>query len=321
MESNEAIRSFDFPEFTRPSVSIIGIGGGAGRIVDKMQMCKQFDAEFCAFGMNRVEMSELSLAHKYLIGTDGLGSGKQRKFAETECDKSLHNLEEVIKNKSLSIFVVCLGGGTGEGCIKTFLKKAVEMQIKVRLVVATLPHSSEGIEKRRNAIMLLGGLQKLVDGILVVDYDDLPCKTIIGLFEEADNKVIDTVNSFASLFVRLSRICFDWNDIRSFLGYHSYTKFVDYFTLSGSIDYLKTELKDIRKFLPFKYLSLDDVSNLLIAIYYNRETDDDTARDLFDVVHDYICIKLKRAKSKFTLYEVSTMPVGILRIDIFTKCN
>ena len=170
--------------------------------------------------------------------------------------------------------------------------------------------------------MLLGGLQKLADGILVVDYDDLPCKTITGLFEEADKKVIDTVNSFANLFVRQSRICFDWNDIRSFLGYHSYTKFVEYFTLLGNIDYLKTELKDIRKFLPFKYLSLDDVSNLLFAIYYNRETDDDTVRDLLDVVYDCIMIKIKkRTQLKWTMYEVSTMPVGIFRIDIFTKCN
>lgn len=321
MESNESIKPFDFSQFTGISVSIIGIGGGAGRIIDKMQKSEQSDIDFCTFGMNRKEMCELSLAHKYLIGTDGLGSGKNRKFAETECDKSLPNLEEVIKNKFLSIFVVCLGGGTGEGCVKTFLKKAVEMQIKVRLVVATLPHSSEGIEKRRNAIMLLVGLQKLADGIFVVDYDDLPCNTITKLFEEADKRVIDTVNSFTNLFVRLGKICFDWNDIRSFLGYHSYTKFVEYFTLSGSINHLKTELKDIRKLLPFKYLSLDDVSNLLFAIYYNRETDDDTVRDLLDIVNDYIMIKLKRAELKWTIYEVSTMPVGIFRIDIFTKCN
>lgn len=116
-------------------------------------------------------------------------------------------------------------------------------------------------------------------------------------------------------------MCFDWNDIRSFLGYHSYTKFVEYFTLSGSIDYLKTELKDIRKFLPFKYLSLDDVSNLLFAIYYNSETDEDTVRDVLDVVHDCIMIKLERAELKWTIYDVSTMSVGIFRIDIFTKCN
>ncbi len=320
MESNEPIKTFEFPQFTGPSVSIIGIGGGAGRIVDKMQTCELPNIDLCAFGMNRKEMSELALAHKYLIGTDGLGSGKNRELAKDECNKALPHLERELSNKKTSFFVVCLGGGTGEGCIKTFLKKAVELQV-VRLVIATLPHTSEGMEKRRNAIMLLGGLQKLADGILMVDYDDLPCKTITGLFEEADKKVIDTVNSFANLFVRQSRICFDWYDIRSFLGYHSYTKFVEYFTLLGNIDYLKTELKDIRKFLPFKYLSLDDVSNLLFAIYYNRETDDDTVRNLLDVVHDCIIIKLKRAELKWTIYEVSTMPVGIFRIDLFTKCN
>ena len=36
----------------------------------------------------------------------------------------------------------------GEGCIRAFLQKAVDMQIKVKLLVVTLPHSSEGLEKR-----------------------------------------------------------------------------------------------------------------------------------------------------------------------------
>lgn len=68
---------FDFQPKTC-SFSIIGIGGGAGRIVEKMQKCELPDTDLYVFGMNKKEMRELSLAHKYLIGTDGLGSGKDR---------------------------------------------------------------------------------------------------------------------------------------------------------------------------------------------------------------------------------------------------
>lgn len=107
-------------------------------------------------------MRELSLAHKYLIGTDGLGSGKDRRLAEAECKKSLPCLKQILADKLVSIFIVCLGGGTGEGCIKHFLQKAVDLKVKVKLVVATLPHSSEGMEKRRNAVKLLGELEKLL---------------------------------------------------------------------------------------------------------------------------------------------------------------
>ena len=328
MKENDSTKPvFDFFDFQPKtcSFSIIGIGGGAGRIVEKMQKCELPDTDLYVFGMNKKEMRELSLAHKYLIGTDGLGSGKDRRLAEAECKKSLQCLEQILADKLVSIFIVCLGGGTGEGCIKHFLQKAVDLKIKVKLAVATLPHSSEGMEKRRNAVKLLGELEKIADGIFVVDYDALPCHTFSELFEEADKRVANIANSFFSLIVNPSIICFDLNDVRSFLGYHSYTKFIDYFTLSGSVDYLKTELENIQKFLPAKYVSLEDVSNLLYAIYYNRKVDDiedNLSRECVDVIDNCVWMKLNDdAEVKWTIIDAPTMPVGIFRIDIFTKCN
>ena len=126
---------FYFPKDHKSIVSIICIGGGAGRIVNKIQACKLTDTELSVFGMNRkemeelsLEMEELSLSHKYLLGADGLGSGKNRSLAESECQKILPSLEKIITDKILSCFIVCLGGGTGEGCIRGFLQKSVDMR-------------------------------------------------------------------------------------------------------------------------------------------------------------------------------------------------
>lgn len=217
MEDNNLEFPFVFPKESKPVISIIGIGGGAGRIVNKIQTCKLTDTELSVFGMNRKEMEELSLPHKYLIGADGLGSGKDRSLAESECQKILPSLEKFITDKILSCFIVCLGGGTGEGCIKTFLQKAVDMQIKVKLLVVTLPHPSEGLKKMENALRLLEEIEKLADGIFVVDYDVLPCSTISDLYNEADRKVICFVSSFINMIVGRSLISFDLNDVRSIL--------------------------------------------------------------------------------------------------------
>lgn len=308
---------------SKPAISIIGIGGGAGRIVNKMQACELTDTELNVFGMNRKEMEELSLPHKYLIGADGLGSGKDRSLAEAECQKILPSLEKIITDKKLSCFIVCLGGGTGEGCIKTFLQKAVDMQIRVKLLVFTLPHPSEGLEKRENALRLLDEIEKLVDGIFVVDYDVLPCSTISDLYNEADRKVMSIVSSFINMIVNPSLICFDFNDVRSFLRYYSDTKFIDFFTLSGNIDYLDEELNDMLKHLPTKYHTLDDISNLIVAIHYNRDSDEDIVRKFLDmIVSDDIMNKLtKGTQTKWTMIHNSDMEKNIFRIDIFTKCN
>ena len=308
---------------SKPAISIIGIGGGAGRIVNKMQVCELPDTELSVFGMNRKEMEELSLPHKYLIGADGLGSGKDRSLAESECQKILPSIEKIITDKILSCFIVCLGGGTGEGCIRAFLQKAVDMQIKVKLLVVTLPHSSEGLEKRNSALQLLDEIGKLTDGIFVVDYDVLPCSTISDLYNEADRKVKGFVNSFINLIVKHSLISFDFNDVRSFLRYYSNTKFIDYFTLYGNLDYLDAELSSLLKLLPTKYHTLDDISNLIVAIYYNRDTDEDIVSEFLDrIVSDGIMKKqTKDTQIKWTMIHDPDMEKNIFRIDIFTKCN
>ena len=309
MEDNNLEFPFVFPKESKPVISIIGIGGGAGRIVNKIQTCKLTDTELSVFGMNRKEMEELSLPHKYLIGADGLGSGKNRSLAESECQKILPSLEKIITDKILSCFIVCLGGGTGEGCIRGFLQKSVDIQIKVKLLVVTLPHSSEGLEKREKAF--------------VVDYDGLPCSTISDLYNEADRKVMGFVSSFINMIMNPSLICFDFNDVRSFLRYYSDTKFIDFFTLSGNIDYLDEELSDLLKHLPTKYHTLDDISNLIVAIHYNRDTDEDIVRKFLEmIVSDDIMNKLtKDTQTKWTMIHNPDMEKNIFRIDIFTKCN
>ena len=50
--------------------SIVGIGGGACRVVDQMRKGCLPDVQLYAFGMNRKEMDELSLCGKYLIGQE-----------------------------------------------------------------------------------------------------------------------------------------------------------------------------------------------------------------------------------------------------------
>ena len=323
MEDNNLEFPFVFPKESKPVISIIGIGGGAGRIVNKIQTCKLTDTELSVFGMNRKDMEELSLPHKYLIGADGLGSGKDRSLAESECQKILPSLEKFITDKILSCFIVCLGGGTGEGCIKTFLQKAVDMQIKVKLLVVTLPHPSEGLKKMENALRLLEEIEKLADGIFVVDYDVLPCSTISDLYNEADRKVICFVSSFINMIVGRSLISFDLNDVRSILKYNSETRFIDYFSLSGNIDYLDAELNDLLKHFPTKYHTLDDISNLIVAIHYNRETDEDIVSKFLDmIVSNDIMNKLRKdILLRWTMFHNPDMKKNIFRIDIFTKCN
>ena len=322
MEDNDWELPFDF-RLNKTFVSIIGIDGRAGRIVNQMQAYGVPDTELSVFGMNSKEMEKLSLPHKYLIGADGPGSGKNRDIAEYEYQKILPSLEKILTGKILSCFIVCLGGGTGNSCIKTFLQKAVDMKIMVKLLVVTLPHPSKEKEKREKALRILDEIEELADGIFVVDNDVLPCNNISDLYGEADRKVICIISSFINLIVKRGLISFDFNDVRDFLRYYSDTKFIDFFTLSGNIDYLNAELSNLLKHLPTKYHTVNDISNLLGSINFNRQTDDDIVRKFFDiVVNNNIETKLgANNQSRWKMTDDPDMEKNIFKIDIFTKCN
>ena len=319
-ENTNSTIPFYFPKEYKSIVSIIGIGGGAGRIVNEMQVYKFLKRYLYVFDMNRKEMEELSLPHKYLIGTDELGNGKNKRFAESECKKTLQGLDR-ITSKILSCFIVCLGGGTGKGYIKTFLQKSVEIGTKLKLLVVTLPHASEGIEKRNNALRLLQSLEELVDAIYVVDYDTLPCNTLPGLFKEGNRRIIEFVKTLVGSIVNRGVLCFDFYDIGTFMRYNSDTRYVEYFSLSGDINYLKQAVNDLCKYLPPKYSSVHDISNMIILITLNN-TENDTDRCFYDEVLSGIMHVLgKEAVLKWGLYNNLNMNRNIYQLDIFTKCN
>lgn len=228
-----------------------------------------------------------------------------------------------IISEIVSCFVVCLGGGTGEGCIKTFLQKSVEMGTKIKLLVVTLPHSSEDIEKRRNALDLLHSLEELVDGIFVVDYDTLPCNTISGLFKEGNRRVIEFVKNLIGSIVNRGILCFDIYDVGTFLKYNSDTRYVEYFSLSGDINYLRQESSNLSKYLPSKYSSDDDISNMILLITFNNNDTDDGTVGIFldETVHGIMQNLNKESNLKWGMYNDSNIEKNIFRLDIFTKCN
>lgn len=301
--------------------SIVGIGGGAGRVVDQMRKCCLPDVQLYAFGMNRKEMDELSLCGKYLIGQEGLGSGKDRFLAEYECSKFFPAIESVLRGRLVAVFVVCLGGGTGEGCIRSFLQKAREVGNKVIILVATIPHSSEGAEKRKNALGLLKALEPMADALYTVDYDDSQYAMLTEVYQEADRKIIEFTDSLLGMVLRRCMITFDFNDFRTFLQFPTPSKHIDFFMLAGSLDFLRKEVKDWWKKLPAKYSSADEVAMAVFSIENADWSDDKETTEAMDVVHECFLQLPPDAEVKWGIYPDETLPPHQFRLRVFTKCK
>ncbi|MDN0078978.1 hypothetical protein QVO32_06070 [Bacteroides gallinaceum] len=70
-------------------------------------------------------------------------------------------------------------------------------------------------------------------------------------------------------------ISVDFNDLRTFLNYRTSSKNIDFFMLSGSVDFLRNELIGWQGILLSKYQSVDDAAILVFAIDHADWKDDD----------------------------------------------
>ena len=274
-------------EDNHSTVSILGIGEGAGKIINRIQNHEDTDIRFYALRMQNPESDEQSLPSGYL-----------------------------------SIYIVCLDGADSEEYITTVLQQAATKKTKAKLLVVTLPHSSAGTAKRREAFHLLERLEELVDGIYVIDPDSIPRPTIAEELEEVTSRVTEIVRSLVSPVVRPAKTDFGIKDVAEFLRTSGSHKHVEYFTLLGDTNHLKQETKDLSDQFQSNYPSTDDISNMILLVTYNDNTDESAfAYFLKEILLDMMQNMCQEANVKWGLFHDSTMDENVYRIDLLTKSN
>lgn len=311
MKQNECMSTFDSTQTTTYKAAIIGLGGAAGRIVDRLKDYSIPDARLFVFGMNRLEIDALSITDKFIIGNDGLGSGKDRNMVMSACQASMPVIEKILSVPFVAIYVACLGGATGESCLKVFLQEAKRSNVKVTMLITTIPHHLEGIEKRDNAKRLIGDLKPFVDGIMVVDYEDLKATSIQSLYAEADRIVADMASSFVSLFTVVSMVCFDFNDIMTFLR-EAKTKIIDFRSVSGNIDTVEYGLKN----LPFaKYSLTDDIAAMIFEICAAEPRS--IPKSDFERITSFLFLLHDNIEFRLTISPYKDLPNGCYKVNLY----
>lgn len=271
MEQNKCLSSFELPQEPSYYVAIIGLGGAAGRIVNKLQKCNIPDTRLFAFDMNWQEIDTLLIMDKFIAGDDGLEIGKDRSIAMSAC-QALPVIEKILSVPVMAVFVVCLGGVAGENCMEMFLRRKSHSHLEIKFLIATLPHYLEGIRKRENAKKLIEKMKPYVDGIIIIDYGELEATSIVSLYAKADKIIEDTVESFVGLLN--SNACFDFCDIQYFLR-AAKTKIVDFVSINNR----ENELKNINKLLPAKYSSAEDIEAMILELCMAKGCKEDKIKE------------------------------------------
>lgn len=183
-------------------VSIIGVGGGGGNVVNHM-FCEgslwSSSYYICNTDFHALNDSPIYNTNKIQLGKDGLSALNRPEMGFESALYSIDKLKRTINDDSkLSVIVTCLGGGTGTGAAPLVARTAKNLG-KTVIGVATIPFRFEGAKKTEQAINGIKALRDETDALILI-----PMQKLIGLYGEmnfidlfgiSDNLISNIINN------------------------------------------------------------------------------------------------------------------------------
>ncbi len=206
----------------KPTIKVIGIGGGGGSAVNRMIENEVRGVKFVAMNTD-AQVLRLSKADIRLqIGktlTRGLGAGANPDIGRQAALESEDEIKDLLAETDMVFITAGMGGGTGTGAAPVVARIAREMGC-LTIGVVTKPFGFEG---RRRASVALSGLEELkpyVDTLIVIPNDKLfyivdKNTPYLDAFREADNVLRQGVQGITEIIAVPGVVNVDFADVKT----------------------------------------------------------------------------------------------------------
>ncbi len=213
-----------FIESSRPKIYVVGTGGSGSNTVGRLFSVGGIKgASLISMNTDAAHLVKTKAERKLLLGkkaTRGLGAGSDIKLGEEAAVESKEEIRHLLNGASM-VFVTCgLGGGTGTGSVSTIAHEAREMGA-ITVAIVTLPFSSEGKTRMRNALEGLNKIKKEADTVIIIHNDkllsvaaDLP---INMAFRVSDEVLAAATKGIVEMVTVPGMINIDFADLKSVL--------------------------------------------------------------------------------------------------------
>ena len=206
----------------KPSIKVIGIGGGGGNAVNRMIENDVQGVEFVAINTD-AQVLRLSKADTRIqIGkmlTRGLGAGADPDIGRRAAVESEDEIREMLSETDMVFITAGMGGGTGTGAASVIARISREMGC-LTIGIVTKPFSFEGRRRVATALEGLDALKPYVDTLIVVPNDRLlyvvdRSTSMLEAFREADNVLRQGVQGIAEIITVPGLINVDFADVKT----------------------------------------------------------------------------------------------------------
>ena len=216
----------DTEQTSRNPVTVLGLGGGGGRIVDALSRCRSgrglrlaaADTDQEALACLGGDIERIPLGSDW---THRTGAGGDMGLGERAAGATAEGLRNAFDGSRLALVVVGLGGGTGSGASKVVARMAEEMDLTT-FFVATLPFSFEGNWPHKQAEQALDGLRQVTDAVVVVPNDllftSLSADTPAGTaFATADRLLAESLDGLSRIVSGRALLPVDFASLRGLI--------------------------------------------------------------------------------------------------------
>ncbi len=212
-----------FIESAKPKIYVVGAGGSGSNTATRMSELNIEGASVIAMNTDAPHLARTKSHRKVLLGkktTRGLGAGSDPKVGEESALESKEDIKHILSDAQL-VFVTCgLGGGTGTGSAPIIAHESKELGA-LTVGVVTLPFSSEGKPRMRNALEGLSRLKRATDTTIIIPNDKLlivaPDLPLNMAFKISDEILANATKGIIEMVTKPGMVNLDFADLRSVL--------------------------------------------------------------------------------------------------------
>ncbi|HUC38622.1 MAG TPA: cell division protein FtsZ [Candidatus Acidoferrum sp.] len=212
-----------FIESAKPKIYVIGTGGSGSNTITRLASIGVQGATLIAMNTDAPHLVKTKAERKLLIGkkiTKGMGAGSDIKVGEEAAVESKEEIRHMISDAQL-VFVTCgLGGGTGTGSVSTIAHEAKEAGA-LTIAIVTLPFSSEGKTRMRNALEGLAKLKRVTDTTIIIHNNKLlsvaPDLPLNMAFRISDEVLAGATKGIVEMVTKPGMVNIDFADLRTVL--------------------------------------------------------------------------------------------------------
>lgn len=212
-----------FANVNRTKVYVVGVGGSGSNTMTRMSELRIEGATLIATNTDAPHLESTKAHRKLLLGrtvTNGMGAGSDPVLGEEAAVASTDEIKHTVSEAQL-VFVNCgLGGGTGTGAAPV-IAGASKDSGALTVAIVTLPFTSEGKTRMKNALAGLSRLKGNTDTTIVIPNDKLlglaTNLTLERAFDKIDDFLANATKGIIEMITISGMVNLDFADLKSVL--------------------------------------------------------------------------------------------------------